>query len=155
MIEAIRHAGPILVLVGAGGVFGNVLKNTPLAAMVQQWVSNGSFSKLVFLLIAYAIGCLLKTAQGSTTSAIIVATSILSPIALIAGYSEPFSLSLLLAATASGAMMVSHANDAYFWVISQFSELTMAQTYRSFSILSTVLSLSSLLFIMIVAAVLL
>jgi gluconate:H+ symporter, GntP family len=123
--------------------------------MVGNWVKSGSFSPFTFLLIAYAIGCLLKTAQGSTTSAIIIATSILAPIAAIAGFKEPLQLSLLLSSTAAGAMMVSHTNDAYFWVISQFSELTMAQTYRSFSILSTVLSLSSLLFIMIVAAVLL
>lgn len=155
MVEAIRHVGPILVLVGAGGVFGNVLKNTPLASMVQQWVSNGSFSKIVFLLIAYSIGCLLKTAQGSTTSAIIVATSILSPIAVVVGYNEPFSLSLLLAATASGAMMVSHANDAYFWVIAQFSGLNIEETYRSFSLLSIVLSLSSIVFILLLALVML
>ena len=63
MVVAIRHAGPILILVGAGGVFGNVLKKTPLAALVEQWVSSGSFSPIAFLLIAYAIGCLLKTAQ--------------------------------------------------------------------------------------------
>ena len=125
MVVAIRHAGPILILVGAGGVFGHVLKKTPLAALVQQWVSNGSFSPIAFLMIAYAIGCLLKTAQGSTTSAIIVATSILSPIAFIAGFKEPLQLSLLLSATAAGAMMVSHANDAYFWVIAQFTGLSM------------------------------
>lgn len=148
MIEAISHAGPILILVGAGGVFGNVLKKTPLAGLVQQWVSSGSFSPLVFLMIAYAIGCLLKTAQGSTTSAIIVATSILSPIAFVAGFREPLSLSLLLAATASGAMMVSHANDAYFWVISQFSGLGMQETYRSFSMMSIVLSISAIVFIL-------
>jgi GntP family gluconate:H+ symporter len=59
---------------------------------------------------------------------------------LIVGYNEPFSLSLLLAATASGAMMVSHANDAYFWVIAQFSGLTIEETYRSFSLLSVYFS---------------
>ena len=151
MVEAIRHAGPILILVGAGGVFGNVLKKTPLADLVQQWVNMGSFSPVTFLLIAYAIGCLLKTAQGSTTSAIIVATSILSPIAVIAGFKEPLQLSLLLGATAAGAMMVSHANDAYFWVIAQFSGLSMQETYRSFSLMSIVLSISSLLFVLLLA----
>jgi len=153
MVEAIMHAGPILILVGAGGVFGNVLKKTPLADLVQQWVNNGSFSPITFLLIAYAIGSLLKTAQGSTTSAIIVATSILAPIATIAGFIQPLSLSLLLSATAAGAMMVSHTNDAYFWVISQFSGLSMQETYRSFSLLSIVLSISSLLVILLLALV--
>ena len=154
MIEAIRHAGPILILVGAGGVFGNVLKKTPLAELVQQWVNNGSFSPIAFLMIAYLVGCLLKTAQGSTTSAIIVATSILSPIAVIAGFKQPLQLSLLLSATASGAMMVSHANDAYFWVIAQFSGLSMQETYRSFSLMSMVLSVCSLVFILLLALVL-
>lgn len=155
MTEAIGHAGPILILVGAGGVFGNVLKGTPLAALVGNWVQSGTFSPLVFLLIAYAIGCLLKTAQGSTTSAIIIATSILAPIATIAGFKEPLQLSLLLSATAAGAMMVSHTNDAYFWVISQFSGLSMQDTYRSFSLLSIILSVSSIFFILLLAAVVL
>lgn len=155
MVVAIRHAGPILILVGAGGVFGNVLKKTPLTALVQQWVSNGSFSPIAFLMIAYAIGCLLKTAQGSTTSAIIVATSILSPIAFIAGFKEPLQLSLLLSATAAGAMMVSYANDAYFWVIAQFTGLSMQQAYRSFSLMSIVLSISSLLIVLLLAFIML
>ena len=136
-------------------LFRSVLKKTPLAELVHHWVSSGSFSPIAFLLIAYAIGCLLKTAQGSTTSAIIVATSILSPIAFIAGFKEPLQLSLLLSATAAGAMMVSHANDAYFWVIAQFSGLSMQETYRSFSLLSIVLSISSLVFILLVALVML
>lgn len=155
MAEAMVHAGPILILVGSGGVFGNILKKTPLANMVQQWVNIGSFSPVVFLLIAYAIGSFLKTAQGSTTSAIIVATSILAPIAAIAGFVQPLPLSLLLGATAAGAMMVSHTNDAYFWVISQFSSLTMQQTYRSFSLLSIALSITSLLVILLLALIVL
>jgi GntP family gluconate:H+ symporter len=152
MTEAIGHAGPILILVGAGGVFGNILKSTALAALVGDWVKAGTFSPIAFLLIAFAIGCLLKTAQGSTTSAIIIASSIIAPIAAIAGFKEPVQLSLLLSATASGAMMISHSNDAYFWVISQFSGLSMQNTYRSFSLLSIVLSISSLFFILILAA---
>ncbi|MEO6497467.1 MAG: GntP family permease [Mucilaginibacter sp.] len=151
MIEAISNAGPILILVGAGGVFGSILKKTPLADLVQQWVSSGHFSPLTFLFIAWAIGCLLKTAQGSTTSAIIVSTSILSPIAFVAGFSTPLSLSLLLAATSCGAMMVSHANDAYFWVIAQFSGLGMQETYRSFSLMSIVLSITCLIMVLLLA----
>lgn len=155
MAEAISHAGPILILVGAGGVFGNVLKKTPLADLVQHWVNNGSFSPVAFLLIAYVIGSFLKTAQGSTTSAIIVATSILAPIAAIAGFVQPLPLSLLLSATAAGAMMVSHTNDAYFWVIAQFSGLSMQETYRSFSLLSIVLSITSLIVILLLSLVVL
>lgn len=155
MREGIGHAGPILILVGAGGVFGNVLKQTPLTDLVQQWIHGGNFAAVGFLLVAFAIGSLLKTAQGSTTSAIILATSILAPVAAVAGFSQPLPLTLLLSATASGAMMVSHTNDAYFWVISQFSELTMQETYRSFSLLSAVLGLTAMACTILVALVVL
>jgi len=64
-------------------------------------------------------------------------------------------LSLLLSATPSGAMMVSHANDAYFWVIAQFSGLSMNETYRSCSLMSVVLSISAIVFILLLALVIL
>jgi gluconate:H+ symporter, GntP family len=156
MKEGASHAGPILILVGAGGVFGNLLKKTPLAEMVQQWVSgDGHLSGIAVLLIAFAIGCLLKTAQGSTTSAIIVTTSILAPIAPIAGFDKPVELSLLLSATAAGAMMISHANDAYFWVISQFSGLSMQQTYRTFSLATIVMGLTTIAVVLLLSLILL
>jgi gluconate:H+ symporter, GntP family len=156
MKEGAAHAGPILILVGAGGVFGNLLKKTPLAEMVQQWVSgDAQLSGVAVLVIAFAIGCLLKTAQGSTTSAIIVATSILAPIAPIAGFDKPTELSLLLSATAAGAMMISHANDAYFWVISQFSGLTMQQTYRVFSLATIVMGITTLITVLLLSLVML
>ena len=152
MKEGAAHAGPILILVGAGGVFGNLLKKTPLADMVQQWVSgDASLGHLSILLIAFAIGALLKTAQGSTTSAIIIATSILGPIAPVAGFDRPIELSLLLSATAAGAMMISHANDAYFWVISQFSGLNMQQTYRTFSLSTIVLGVTTILVVLLIS----
>lgn len=155
MKEGVSHAGPILILVGAGGVFGNLLKKTPLAQMVQQWVSgDGQLSGISVLLIAFAIGALLKTAQGSTTSAIIVATSILGPIAPIAGFDKPVELSLLLSATAAGAMMISHANDAYFWVISQFSGLTMQQTYKTFSLATIAMGITTLITVLLLSLVL-
>jgi len=52
-------------------------------------------------------------------------------------------------------MMICHANDAYFWVISQFSGLSMQQTYRSFSLMSIVLSITSFVFVLVLAVVML
>jgi GntP family gluconate:H+ symporter len=120
--------------------------------MVQQWVSgDASLGHLSILLIAFAIGALLKTAQGSTTSAIIIATSILGPIAPVAGFDRPIELSLLLSATAAGAMMISHANDAYFWVISQFSGLNMQETYRTFSLSTIVMGVTTILVVLLIS----
>jgi gluconate:H+ symporter, GntP family len=145
MKEAVVHAGSILVIVGAGGVFGEILKKTALADFINSFAIGNEGSRYIFLLVAWCMGVLLKTAQGSTTSAIIVVTSILAPLTAAAGFDTAVELSLLLAAVSGGTMMVSHTNDAYFWVISEFSGLNMAQTYRSFSLATVAMSVTVLL----------
>jgi gluconate:H+ symporter, GntP family len=151
MKEGTVHAGNILVIVGAGGVFGEVLKKTSLADLVTNFTKGSEGSMLLFLFIAWCMGVLLKTAQGSTTSAIIVVTSILAPLTAAAGFDTPVELSLLLASVAGGTMMVSHTNDAYFWVISQFSGLNMTQTYRTFSFATVWMSIAVLLTIILLS----
>ncbi len=148
--EGAMHAGNILVIVGAGGILGEVLKQLPLAGLVSG-LANGSGNQLVFLIVAWGMGVLLKTAQGSTTSAIIVVTSILAPLTAAAGFTTPVEGSLLLAAIAGGTMMVSHANDAYFWVIGQFGGLTMPQTYKTFSLATVAMSLAVLASVLLAA----
>jgi GntP family gluconate:H+ symporter len=149
--EGIMHAGSILVIVGAGGVFGEVLKKTPIAELVTGFTSGGNGSMLFFLFISWCMGVLLKTAQGSTTSAIIVVTSIIAPLSAAAGFDNPLELSLLLAAIAGGTMMVSHTNDAYFWVISQFSGMGMSSTYKTFSLATVFMSISALVIVLMMA----
>lgn len=151
--EGIMHAGSILVIVGAGGVFGEVLKKTPIADLVTGFTSGGNGSMLFFLFISWCMGVLLKTAQGSTTSAIIVVSSIIAPLSAAAGFDTPVELSLLLASIAGGTMMVSHTNDAYFWVISQFSGMGMSATYKTFSLSTVFMSIAALIIVMIMALV--
>ncbi|MEY3945506.1 MAG: hypothetical protein RJB03_212 [Bacteroidota bacterium] len=151
--EGILHAGSILVIVGAGGVFGEVLKKTSIADLVTGFTSGSDGSVLFFLFIAWCMGVLLKTAQGSTTSAIIVVTSIIAPLAAAAGLDTPTELSLLLASIAGGTMMISHTNDAYFWVISQFSGMGMSSTYKTFSIATLFMSIAALITVMLLALI--
>jgi GntP family gluconate:H+ symporter len=152
--SGIMHAGSILIVVGAGGVFGEVLKKTAIAEVVNQFATASSSSKLIFLIIGWFMGVIIKTAQGSTTSAIIVVTSIMAPLAAAAGFIQPIELSLLLAAIAGGTMMVSHTNDAYFWVISQFSGLSMSDTYRSFSLATVAMSITVLITVLLLSLIL-
>lgn len=149
--EGVLHAGSILVIVGAGGVFGEILKKTPIADLVTGFTSGGNGSMLFFLFVAWCMGVLLKTAQGSTTSAIIVVTSIIAPLAAAAGFDTPVELSLLLASIAGGTMMVSHTNDAYFWVIAQFSGIGMSSTYKTFSLATIFMSIAALITVMLMA----
>jgi len=151
--EGILHAGSILVIVGAGGVFGEVLKKTSIADLVTGFTSGSDGSVLFFLFIAWCMGVLLKTAQGSTTSAIIVVTSIIAPLAAAAGLDTPTELSLLLASIAGGTMMISHTNDAYFWVISQFSGMGMSSTYKTFSIATLFMSIAALITVLLLALI--
>ena len=153
--EGILHAGSILVIVGAGGVFGEVLKKTSIADLVTGFTSGSDGSVLFFLFIVWCMGVMLKTAQGSTTSAIIVVTSIIAPLAAAAGLDTPTELSLLLASIAGGTMMISHTNDAYFWVISQFSGMGMSSTYKTFSIATLFMSIAALITVLLLALIML
>lgn len=153
MKEGVMHAGSILILVGAGGVFGAILKKTALAEIVKNVTAQSEGSMLLFLFIAWLMGVLLKTAQGSTTSAIIIVTSIMAPLATVAGFNTSIELSLLLAAIAGGSMVISHANDAYFWVISQFSGLSMQQTYKTFSLATVFMGVSVLVMVLLLAII--
>ena len=134
--EGIKLAGPILVITGAGGAFGGVLKATPIAEMVGGWVAEGQFSGSAFLVIAFLIAALLKTSQGSSTNALVIASSMLAPLVATLGFESPFEMALIVMAIGGGAMTVSHANDSYFWVVSQFSGISMKDAYRSFTLMT-------------------
>jgi GntP family gluconate:H+ symporter len=134
--EGIKLAGPILIITGAGGAFGGVLKATPIAALVSSWVEGGQFSGGVFLIIAFSIAALLKTSQGSSTNALVITSSMLAPLMGIMGFDTPFELALMVMALGGGAMTVSHANDSYFWVVSQFSGIEMKDAYRSYTLMT-------------------
>ncbi len=134
--EGIKLAGPILVITGAGGAFGGVLKATPIADMVSGWVADGQYSGAAFLVITFLIAALLKTSQGSSTNALVITSSLLAPLVVTLGFDTPLELAFVVMAIGGGAMTVSHANDSYFWVVSQFSGIEMKDAYRSFTLMT-------------------
>ena len=142
--NGIEHCGTTLVLVGAGGAFGAVLKETPLKNMVSDWLMTNETSGVTFLIIAFLVASFFKTAQGSTTSAMVLTSGILAPLAASVGFTEPLDLTLLVMAVGSGAMAVSHANDAWFWVVSQFTGLTQKDAYRTHTLLTGLQGIVSL-----------
>ena len=74
--------------------------------------------------------------QGSSTSALVIASAILAPLIPEIGSASVFQLSLLVMAFGAGAMTVSHANDSYFWVVTQFSGFSVKQGYRGFTLMT-------------------
>ena len=119
--DQVKEAGIILLITCAGGAFGAIIRSSNLQSFLPALLpeSNGGW---ILLLSGYFLAAILKTAQGSTTSAMIVASSLLAPFAssVLTG---PMQLTLEVMAIGAGAMTVSHANDSYFWVISRFGHL--------------------------------
>ncbi len=148
--KAITVAGPILIITAAGGAFGGVLKATPLSDSVSQWIGDGTSSGLGILLIAFGIAAVLKTAQGSSTGAMVITSSLLAPLIPALGWETPLEFALAVTAIGGGAMMVSHYNDSYFWVVSQFSGMSAKDTNRSFSVLTVIQGVSVLMCVVLI-----
>ncbi|MFC1619584.1 GntP family permease [Candidatus Neomarinimicrobiota bacterium] len=143
--KGIRQAGPILLITGAGGAFGSVLKATPLTDLIGSLATQSGLSGSILIVIAFLIAAGLKSSQGSSTAALVITSSLLAPVLPVLGLHTPTSLALVVMAIGSGAMTVSHVNDSYFWVVSQFSDLTVGQAYRSFTIATLLQGLTGLI----------
>lgn len=119
--EAFKQAGLIVLITGAGGAFGAILRTIDIASIVNLESSSG----IGGLLISFTIAMVLKTAQGSSTVAIITTSAIIAPLLETFGLFSISDKALAVLAIGAGAMTVSHINDSYFWVVSQFSNMNV------------------------------
>lgn len=131
--SALMDSGIILLIIGAGGAFGSVIRESGLENILKGIFSDYKVSGVFFICFAFLIAALLKTAQGSTTSSMIITSSLIAPLVGAAGFQNPVHLSILVMAVGSGGMCVSHANDAYFWVVSQFGGVSPGDALRNFT----------------------
>jgi gluconate:H+ symporter, GntP family len=133
--EALRTAGSIVLITAAGGALGAVLRVTPLADQIGQLLAMGDFGRLN-LLLPFLVAAGLKTAQGSSTVAIVTTASLVAPLLTVLGLTSPTELALTTLAIGAGAMTVSHVNDSYFWVVTQLSGFSVTQGYRLITVAS-------------------
>lgn len=134
--KGISLSGPILLITGAGGAFGSILKATPMTNLLGSITSGGNFSGILIIIVAFVVASALKISQGSSTAALVITSSMLSPFLLSSNIDSPIALALVIMAIGGGAMTVSHANDSYFWVVTQFSGLSLGDSYRSFTMVT-------------------
>lgn len=125
--DGITAAAPILVITGAGGAFGAVLKATPLADFLGQTLSSLGLGIFMPFLVAAA----LKSAQGSSTVALVTTSALVAPLLGDIGLDSDTGRALCVLAIGAGAMTVSHANDSFFWVVSRFSGMSVGLAYRA------------------------
>ncbi len=124
--EAILAAATIIIITGAGGAFGKVLQNSNIAAVLGTHLQDAQLGILLPFVIAAAI----KTAQGSSTVAIITTAGIIAPLLDGLGLGGETAKALVVISIGAGSMVVSHVNDSYFWVVTQFSNMSVSQGYK-------------------------
>jgi gluconate:H+ symporter, GntP family len=146
--DAMQQAGPILLLTGSGAAFGYVIRASGINEVLTIWIQSNAASGMMFLVIAFLLAALLKTAQGSSTSALVISSVILAPLASAAGMLTPWDFALLISSIGAGAMTVSHANDSYFWVVIQLSGFDMKNGLRGMTMATLIQGLSALLMVM-------
>jgi GntP family gluconate:H+ symporter len=131
--EAIEKAGPILIVTAAGGMFGMVIKATGTGEAMGKLLAGTSIG----LVVPFLIAVVMKTAQGSSTVAIITTASFVAPMLSMLGLDSEWGRLLAMLSMGAGSMIVSHANDSYFWVISNFADVesdTLLRIYSSATI---------------------
>jgi GntP family gluconate:H+ symporter len=124
--EGLLAAGTIIVITGAGGAFGKVLQGSGIAQVIGDALAGASLGIWLPFLIAAGI----KTAQGSSTVAIVTTAGLLAPLLDSLGLGGETARALVVVAIGAGSMVVSHANDSYFWVVTQLSNMDLRTGYR-------------------------
>ncbi len=149
--ETLRVTGPILFVTAAGGVLGKVIASTELVKFIQD---NASSLSSLGLFFPFLIAAILKTAQGSSTVAITTTAGIVAPLLGTLGMADSLSAALVTIAIGAGAMTVSHANDSYFWVVTNFGAMTPEQGYKTQTVGTLLIGLAGVLSVVALSAIL-
>ncbi|NNK11644.1 MAG: GntP family permease [Flavobacteriaceae bacterium] len=136
--KAIKDGASILLITGAGGIFGTVLQMSGIAELLGNALQDLNIG----IFLPFILAAALKTAQGSSTVALVTAASIIAPMMPSLGYDTEIQKALVVVAIGSGSAMVSHANDSFFWVVTQMSGMNVKTGYRLFGLGTAVLGIT-------------
>ncbi|ABV37385.1 gluconate transporter [Shewanella sediminis HAW-EB3] len=144
-------AAPILLITGAGGAFGAVLKATDIGTFLGT-----SLSALgIGIFMPFIVAAALKSAQGSSTVALVATSALVAPMLGDIGLASDMGRVLTVMAIGAGAMTVSHANDSFFWVVTQFSRMSVKQAYKAQTMATLIQGLTAMTLVYILSLVLL
>ncbi|MCP3028576.1 GntP family permease [Halobacillus sp. A5] len=135
--KSLEPAGVIILITGAGGVFGTVLVEAGIGDVLADTMSNLNMPIIVF---AFIVASAVRIAQGSATVAMVTAASLISPVIDTLGIEGPM-LALLVITIASGATIASHVNDSGFWMVNRFFGLSEKDTLKSWTVMETIIAL--------------
>ncbi|MFF3270075.1 GntP family permease [Streptomyces chrestomyceticus] len=133
---SLKPVGNILLVVGAGGIFGAVLKGSGVADALSDTFHDVG---LPVILLAWLVSVVLRVAQGSATVAIVTTAGIVLPLVDGQGLSQAH-LALIIMAISAGSIFASHVNDGGFWMVAKYFGISERDTLKSWTVLETVLS---------------
>lgn len=149
--EGLVAAAPILLITGAGGAFGTMLSATPLGDYLGQTLSSLGIGLFMPFLVAAG----LKTAQGSSTVSLVTTSALVAPLLGQLGLDSEMGRVLTVMAIGAGAMTVSHANDSFFWVVTQFSRMKVATAYQAQTVATLIQGIVGIITVWLLSLVLL
>ena len=132
--ECLLPVGSIILIIGAGGGFKQILIESGVGTAIAQMSELISLSPIV---LAFMVAGLIRIATGSATVALTTAAGIVAP---IIEHMSGVNLELLVIATGAGSLMFSHVNDAGFWMVKEYLGLTVKETFKTWTVLETLLS---------------
>ena len=137
--DTLKMLGPILLITAAGATLGRVITVSDMVPFIQE---NAGALTWMGLFFPFIISAFIKTAQGSSTVAMVVTAGLMAPLMGAMGFESHIAISLTVMAIGAGSMMASHANDSYFWVVSKLSEQTPQQGYKNWTSMTVVQGLA-------------
>ena len=141
ILDSLKKSFDILLITGAGGAFGFIIRSSGLIDSIDLNNANGLISVITVFLIAATI----KTIQGSSTVALITTCALVAPLIESIETVSEIEKVIFIISIGSGAMTISHVNDSYFWVVSKYSNLRMNETIKFFSTATLVQGLFGLI----------
>ena len=148
--DTLKTVGPILFVTAAGGVLGKVIATSDMVNFITE---HASALEAIGIFFPFLLSAILKSAQGSSTVAITTTAGIVAPLLPVLGFTSPVEISLVVMAIGAGAMTVSHANDSYFWVVTNFGEMKPEEGYKTQTLMTLVIGIAAMVEIFILSLI--
>ena len=149
--DTLMTVGPILFVTAAGGVLGKVISSSDMVNYISQHAGVLSTMGIFF---PFLLSAILKSAQGSSTVALTTTAGIVAPLLPVLGFTTPVQITLVCMAIGAGAMTVSHANDSYFWVVTNFGAMSPERGYKTQTMNTLVMGIAAIVEIAILSLIL-
>ena len=149
--DTLKTVGPILFVTAAGGVLGKVIASSDMVTYISE---HATVLSTIGIFFPFLLAAILKSAQGSSTVALTTTAGIVAPLLPVLGFTTPVQITLVCMAIGAGAMTVSHANDSYYWVVTNFGSMSPDKGYKSWTVATLIMGIAAIIEIALLSLIL-